>query len=192
MLKLVAPPTIEPVTLEEAKSRLRIDGNDSDAMLSQLIREAREYCEDYCRISIMTQTWDVVYDRLPASAYRYGVLYLPRPPVQSITAVYGIDSGQENTINPSYYNPDVSADPMGDPVPCRVFLKPEFPSYPGYRFRFVAGYTQPERVPGGIKNAIIRIVETMYSNPGDIVTGTSTSIISFNAEKILQRYRVYL
>ena len=45
MLRTVAPATVEPVTLAEAKAHLRIDDNDSDTLVSACITAAREVVE---------------------------------------------------------------------------------------------------------------------------------------------------
>lgn len=45
MLRVVTQATVEPVTLDEAKFQLRVDDNDSDALIGALITAAREVVE---------------------------------------------------------------------------------------------------------------------------------------------------
>lgn len=53
--------------MAEAKKYLRVDeGNDyDDALISSLIKQAREWCEDYQGKRYITQTLEVVLDRFP-------------------------------------------------------------------------------------------------------------------------------
>ena len=39
----------EPLTVEEAKEYLHIDGNEEDALIASLISAARSYCEEYTK-----------------------------------------------------------------------------------------------------------------------------------------------
>lgn len=59
LTRLITPPQVEPVTLEEAKEYLRVDGFDLDARIQALIPRAREACERFTRRAFIEQTWEV-------------------------------------------------------------------------------------------------------------------------------------
>ncbi len=69
-LTLFTPPTAEPVSLEEAKRHLRVDGNDEDVDILGLITAAREQAERHTRRQLLTATWDLKLDRFPADVIR--------------------------------------------------------------------------------------------------------------------------
>ena len=79
-LKLTTAPTVEPVTLAEAKTHLREDLVDAvnDALINNLISAARVHAENVCRRAFITQKWDLYLDTFPLQSY-YGVLpgYVP-------------------------------------------------------------------------------------------------------------------
>jgi uncharacterized phiE125 gp8 family phage protein len=59
---LVTPPTIEPVSLAEAKAHLRVTEADDDALIAGYILAARHAAESYIRGALITQTWDYSLD----------------------------------------------------------------------------------------------------------------------------------
>jgi uncharacterized phiE125 gp8 family phage protein len=85
---IVNSPTVEPLTLAEAKHWLRVDHNDDDGLISSLITAARERIEARTGRTLMAQLWRVVLDQWPVD----GRLALPIMPVLSITAVRLLDS----------------------------------------------------------------------------------------------------
>lgn len=42
-LKIITPPAVEPITLEEAKQYLGIAGSDDDIILLSIIKQARSF-----------------------------------------------------------------------------------------------------------------------------------------------------
>jgi hypothetical protein len=59
-VRLVTPPVEEPVTLEQAKSHLRLDTSlDDDYLQSLLIPAARQYLERVCWRAFLLQTWEL-------------------------------------------------------------------------------------------------------------------------------------
>ena len=49
-IKLIMPPAVEPVTLDEAKTWLKLETADEDATLTRLIASARQMVEQYTRL----------------------------------------------------------------------------------------------------------------------------------------------
>jgi uncharacterized phage protein (possible DNA packaging) len=44
---------MEPVTVAEAKQHLRVEHDDEDALITNLITAAREYCEDFQNVKLV-------------------------------------------------------------------------------------------------------------------------------------------
>ena len=97
-LRLISGPAAEPVTLLQFKEFLRIPGTDTtrDDILQMFLVAAREDCEDYCRIKLITQTWLLRSDSFPGVSSRYDrngfpQIALPFPPFQSIDSFQYVD-----------------------------------------------------------------------------------------------------
>lgn len=94
-LKLTVQPTVEPVSLEEAKLHLRVDSADDNVLISSLIKTARELAEQETHRVFITQTWRMYLDQAPS------VIEIPKPPLQSIVSIKAIGtvetSVDENT-----------------------------------------------------------------------------------------------
>jgi uncharacterized phiE125 gp8 family phage protein len=54
---LKTAPTIEPITLEEAKTHLRVGRRRRGRSDRSLIQAAREYVETFTNRALVTQTW---------------------------------------------------------------------------------------------------------------------------------------
>ena len=59
---LLTPPAVEPLTLAEAKSYLRVDTVDEDDTIAALIAAARLLVEAYARRALITQSWRLSLD----------------------------------------------------------------------------------------------------------------------------------
>ena len=99
LLTQVAAPAVEPLTLAETKTYLRVDTADEDTLITQLIATARRAAEQYLRRSLITQQWKLAYDDyLPCD------VPLPMGPVQSIVRVTTVTIGGSSTdISTSLY-----------------------------------------------------------------------------------------
>jgi len=88
-LKLVTPPSVEPITLSEAKLHLRVIQDNEDALIESLITAAREYCEDFQNRAYVEQTWKLTFDEWPEFPFE-----LPKPPLISVEKIeYKDDEG---------------------------------------------------------------------------------------------------
>lgn len=170
-LILITPPTVEPVSLAEAKAHLRVDISDDDTLISSLITTARSHLEDSFRPKavMINQTWEYIADGWPAS----DTLELRPRPLQSVTSIKYTDAaGVETTFSSANYLVDTYSR-IG-----RVRLKTasSWPSVTlrelnGLAVRFVAGYgAAGSAVPIQLRQAILLYVGHWYENREPILT----------------------
>ena len=67
-MHLLTAPTIEPVTLAEAKLAARVDGLEWDAIITAAIAAARQVAEQETGLRFLTQTWRIERADWPSSA----------------------------------------------------------------------------------------------------------------------------
>jgi uncharacterized phiE125 gp8 family phage protein len=159
-LTLVTPPALEPVTLAEAKKWLKVDVSDDDDLISELITAARQAIEEEIGRQLITATWRLSPDGLYA-----GPIYLPRPPLQSVTSVQYYDAqGTLQTLATGDYQ--VNKDGLlGRLTPAVDAFWPCFQlnRSGAVQVTYVAGYGGTGvSVPGPIKTAIKLRVQVMY------------------------------
>lgn len=162
-LSLVSAPSIEPITLNEAKAHLRVDFTDDDDYITTLITAARMITEERTNRALITQTWDYIVDDFPQSNY----IKIRKPSLQSVENVYYIDSdGNENIMDTSLYVVDTKSSPG------RIFLGfakiwPVVILQPAsaVRIQFTAGYGDtPDTIPQPIKQAMLYLISNWYEN----------------------------
>src|SRR5262245_5800563 len=111
-LQQTAAPTVEPVSLSSAKSHLRVDFSDDDALIWDKLRAARDYVERLTNLCLCQQTWKLYLDYFPP-ADRWqswpwrgapSTILIPRFPVQSVTSIQWTDlNGNVSTISSTDY-----------------------------------------------------------------------------------------
>ncbi|MGB3455814.1 MAG: head-tail connector protein [Litorimonas sp.] len=141
MLTDLQPPPAEPITLAEAKTFLRVDQNDDDALIQTLIQSARERLEDRLGVAMIRRAM-----RVSATG---GTVALPRHPVVSIDAV------------------DADGEPV-DPVDANLRCRPAtltLPTDSAVEVTFTAGYgPTPPTVPAPLRQAMLLLVAHGYEN----------------------------
>lgn len=166
-LKIYTAPTVEPVSLVEAKLHLRVDIDDDDTLISALIVAARQWVETVTSRALISQTWDMWLDAFPASDR----IAVPMAPLQSITGIYYTPyGGVETTLSSSYFSVDIRS------IPGRVVLNSGY-TWPGdtliavngMRMRFVCGYgAAGSSVPQAIRQAMLLLIGCYYENREEI------------------------
>lgn len=91
-LKLKTAPSVEPFTLDEAKLQLRVEVTTDDALITSLIKVARQMAESEMHRAFLTQTWQMYLDTESAE------IEIPKPPLQSIVSIKAI-STVETTVD---------------------------------------------------------------------------------------------
>lgn len=114
--KLITPPALEPITVEDVKLNSRIESDADDKLIAALISSARKYAENYCNRSFLTQTWKLIADSFPGLDTA-GALLIQRPyslpanalliergPVQAVSSIAYTDMGSNpQTFDPSQW-----------------------------------------------------------------------------------------
>jgi uncharacterized phiE125 gp8 family phage protein len=177
-LTLLTPPAAEPVSLAEAKLRLRISDDAHDAAVSLWTRAARERVERETGRALLSQTWLERRDgwtgdgRMTAFGTRFRLL---RPPLIALEAVTTYDAhGTPSDRDPAAFFVDTASDPG------RIALRPgaDWPqpgrATGGIEIRFRAGYGEaPEDVPAPLREAVLQLVMAMAD--GGLETGMPAS-----------------
>ncbi len=164
-LHLASPPTIEPVTLAEARAHARVDDTADNSLVSALITAARRAAEAYTRRALITQSWAMYLDQAPTENY----FELPKAPLVGISSIVTYsDADAPTTFASSNYYVDLISKP-GRVVLRSTATWPTFTRVSnGFVVNFVAGYgATGSDVPADIRQAILMIVSHLYENRGD-------------------------
>ncbi len=171
-LVLTAAPTVEPVTLADAKAYARIDGSTEDSFLMGLITTSRLQIEAALDLALLTQDWTWTLDASPVQP----IIELPIRPVQSISAVaVTAAGGSANVVSPDGYALDGHSSP-----PRIIAVNGHWPALtPGLssiEISFTAGFgDHPSDVPPPIQHALLMLVAHWYENREPAV-GANTSV----------------
>lgn len=183
-LRLITPPAVEPVSLETAKTYLRVDTDDEDALIALLIQSARETGEGLARRAFITQTLEMVVDDWPAD----GNLVLWRPSLQSVSSVKYYDT---DNVEATWTDYVVNA----RSEPGQIY----FNSTPGTALaksggvvvRYVAGYGNTEAsVPEKLKQAILSTVAHFYENREAVNVGNIVNEMPLGPKQVFLNERV--
>lgn len=214
--QVLTPPSVEPLSLTEAKDHLRVDFSTDDTYITTLIPAARQYVEAICWRGLLTQTVELTLAGFTSHrhSHTYGGSFLPPyggyfpfelhphnlhhgielPGGQAAAldedAITYIDSnGAQQTLDPSVYSFDNVS------VPAKLHLA-YGKSYPNTRPQWNAvsitydvGWATPDDVPSPIKQAMLLLVSQMYEHRTPEVAGV-LSAVQFTIDNLLQPYRL--
>ena len=164
-MTVVTPPTVEPLSLAEAKRQVYVASSDTyhDEDLVLRIQAAREQWEHDTDSAVMPQTLRVNLAYLEDDFFN-----LPQRPIQSITSItYYDESNVLQTLSSSVYVLDAAARVV------RLNEDSDWPSVYSDRFdavtvEYVAGYANRQNVPAIAKQAMLLLVGYYWeSNRGD-------------------------
>lgn len=200
--RVISQPINEPISLEEARSHLRLipygspESHPDDADILQFIKDAREWVEKYLNRSLATKTIEF-----------YATEFLPRfdlslLPIQSIDSIsYLATDNTTKTVSPSIYKLKAYDDTAklilayNQQMPSDVI-----PEEDAITITVSAGYTNgssPDTypLPHPIKAAMLLIIGHLYENRQEDVLGNTR--ISFNSlplgvYNLIQPYRLGL
>lgn len=188
-LTLVTAPDNEPLTVQQAKDHLRLDTDDDDGLLLDLITASRVWIEGQTHRALITQTWDYGIDG--GYSYRKGIPYidLPLNPVASVTSISYVSGASPNpTLSASSYT--VAARTHGSYiVPAYNSTWPTPLAVPdAVVVRFVAGEAS---CPKPLERAVAMLVTHLYENREPVNTGQGQVIVEvpYSIEAMISPYR---
>lgn len=157
---VVTPPSVEPITLQEALRQLRLEIGFDDDKVESLIPVARDKAERYCNRYFSEQTVKIVYSG------SFGVeISLPFPDLASVVSITYLDSENAvQTLSPSDY----------------TFVSDYQAIYPVTSFPFAKSYTvtvvtgAPKEM-SSIKIAMLMFLTDLYELREESVIGASVA-----------------
>ncbi len=188
-LKISVEPTEEPINLEEAKAHLRVDIEDDNAIILNLITVARQYAEAVTGRALITQTWNYYLDDWPADK---DYIEIPLPPLRTSTSVQYTDyNAVVTTLGTTEYIVDTNnipgriVLPYGETWPTATL----YPSNP-INILFTCGHGTPNDIPEGIKQAMKVDLSDLYEQRESIVIGQPVAHLD-TIERLYMPYRIW-
>jgi uncharacterized phiE125 gp8 family phage protein len=182
---LLTPPSAEPWTVADAKSFLRVEHDDDDAIIAALIAAARSHVEALTRRALLTQSWRFVLDAWPAD----GRIALNMGPLRSVIAARVFDlANNAASIDVETFVVDAAADIIASP--CWSLPMPgRFTA--GIELDLQLGYgANAADVPDALRHAIRLLVAHWYENRGLAALGATVAMLPAGVGALIAPYRV--
>lgn len=187
-LRKIVPPVVEPVSLAEVKMQCRVEHDDEDDLLMGHIQAAREYAEQRLDRCLIDTKLEMQLDRFPSEVE----VRLARPPFsptegrQTIEVEY-LDTSltlrqvYEATPNLQSTGAQFLANRSAVPAILTPNMNGYWPAVGPLRsavtVRWWAGYGDSgDKVPRGIRNAILALAAHWYLNREAVSTGNLSKV----------------
>lgn len=167
-LKTITPPADGPVTVDEAKAHLVVDGFDDEALIRNLINAARDAVEAETGTRLLTQTRAQLMDGFPV-----GAIALAESPVTAISLFEYVDTaGVPQTLAANTGYRALLTDHQAILTPALGTGWPATAAVPGaVTIRYQAGYSDAAAVPAAFKQAMLLLIGHWYENREATVAG---------------------
>lgn len=185
LVQLQAPAEV-PVSVDDAKLHLRIDGDAENATIERLVKAATSNAERMTNRALVSQKWALILDRFPRDCQ---AIQMPLPPLQSVELIKYFDSDDVEQTLPAQ---DYAVNPFGLIGKVMPAWRKSWPATSGrpmaVRIEFTAGYGEPAAVPPDIVAAILLILGSLDQNREAVVIGTIVSDLPMGVEYLLAPY----
>lgn len=175
-VRVVTPPAVEPVSVDEALAHSGAPDTPANrSLLEALIASAREAAEGFTSRALITQERALILERLPANGWlglhalapRHitagSFVELPGGRLQSVEGVFVMaEDGSEAEADPSTYAVDAWSEPgrvrLRDGAAWPIVARPA-----GARIEYTVGYgSDASAVPAAIRQAVLLLVTAAY------------------------------
>ena len=186
-IELVTAPTSEPITITEAKNHMRVEHNDDDLVIANLINVAVNYVDASGMLgkAMITQTWSECFGP------HVSTVRLSLGPVQSVSSIQYYDANnvlQTETLS-NYYV--IGTKGYVTIYPKSGFTWPTvFNREDAIKITYVIGYGDTAAsVPATIKHALKMLVAHYYENRENELVGVNSKTLPFGIENLLNMER---
>ena len=164
---LIADAVVEPITLDEVKTNLKITTTDYDTILTPMIKTAVSKCEGVTGRDFITKSYRAYLDKFPADSRI--AIKIEKSKLQSVASIQYYKNDVLVTLDAAKYYITSDADYS------YIFIK-SGESYPddvddraqAIHINTNVGYGDTAAdVPQGIKQALIAYIAMLYNNAGD-------------------------
>ncbi|MCZ4271159.1 head-tail connector protein [Maritalea porphyrae] len=185
---LLTGPALEPISLDDAKTFLRVSDVVDDQLISTLIAAARVHVETLTRRAMITQIWRKVLDSWPLN----NQVELPLGPFQNLVAVRVFDGDGNPTLLPltQFVGEDQTA-------PARIILPRTINGQPNLRVNaaieidYQVGFgTGPDDVPEDLKQSLLTLIGHWYQHREAVVMAGSGAIVPLGFDQLIAPYKV--
>ena len=172
-------PSASIITVAELKSHLRVDFDDDDDLISDLVVAAQGHIEgpEGIGLALAPSTWRLSLDHFPADQ----VISIPLGPVTAVTGITYLDTAGATRI-----------DLDGRPARITPALTKDWPATAdlvgAVKVTFTAGPATPDP---GLKRAVLMLAAHWYANPSATAPGQVPEI-PLGVAAILARKSPYL
>jgi hypothetical protein len=188
----LSQPSVEPITLAQAKQHMRVDFTEDDAYITALITASRQYVEKATNRAIFNRKMRMTLDYFPWPGwgtttgstandyfmhwyYRGLTIRLPKPATVSVESVSYIanDGVTVVTIPPANYTVDVTSEPA------RISPTPGF-TWP-YQQNYIPGQVMVDFVAGTYELPIAENFTVPAAAPLTYTLAQAANLVTFNA-----------
>lgn len=187
-MKIITAPTIEPISLELAKSHLRVTDANEDTLISLYIKSARESVEHITGRVLIEQTLEYALNAFPSAS-----IELPVANVTQILSIKYINAnGVETTWDISNYSLDsysltnqiISAYRVTYPVTQDIENC--------VKIQFKAGYgATADTIPANIITWMLLAIGAMYANRESVSEGQTYKLPESFCDGLLDSVRTW-
>lgn len=162
--KLKTSPATEPLSTVEVTQHLRIvsPSTAETSLLERLIKSARQHAEKHLNRSLISQTWNLYFDKFPE------YIYIFKSPIASIGSIeYYDDDNVLQTLDEDVYDADLIAEPSRIIEALGYYYPSTYDRSNAVNIEFVAGYGDAAAVPEEIKIGMLLYITHLYEHRGD-------------------------
>ncbi|MGJ8526904.1 head-tail connector protein [Maritalea sp.] len=185
---LLTGPAVEPVTLETAKTFLRVSDDVDDQLISTLISAARVHVETLTRRALISQVWRKTLDCWPQN----NLVELPLGPFQNLVAVRVFNTNGDPVILPlaQFIGADHSA-PAKLLLPKSISGQPMLREDAAIEIDYQVGFgNTSDDVPADLKQSLLTLIGHWYQNREAVVMAGSGAIVPLGFDQLVAPYKV--